>query len=277
METNVVRKKVDRRLLFLEIVMIIAAIIFIYPAVLILLNSFKTDSQVASDPIGFPLVPTIQNYISIWNLQNFPKFVLNTFILTSFSTAGIVLVSSMAAYILARTRSKLSWILFGMFAFSMIIPFQTIMVPLTRLAIDFRLTNIWGMIPMYIGLGCPMAIFLYHGFMRTIPLELEESAAIDGANLFRTFFTIVFPLLTPITATVVILDVLWIWNDFLLPLIIIKKGTLQLLQYSLMGTFRQEWGRATAAVILSALPVIIFYFALQKYIVKGISSGAVKG
>ena len=164
-----------------------------------------------------------------------------------------------------------------MFAFSMIIPFQTIMVPLTRLAIDFNLTNIWGMIPMYIGLGCPMAIFLYHGFMRTIPLELEESAAIDGANMFRTFFTIVFPLLTPITATVIILDVLCIWNDFLLPLIIIKKGTLQLMQYSLMGTFRQEWGRATAAVILSALPVILFYFALQKYIVKGISSGAVKG
>lgn len=260
-----------------EAAMIVIALFFIFPAVLIVMNSLKTDSQINLNPVSLPTSVTFENYVQIWQMSHFPQVLLNTLIITVFSTAGVILISAMAAYILARTESKISWLLFLFFAFSMIIPFQTVMVPLVRLSTDFHLNNIFGIIPMYMGLGCPMAIFLYHGFTRSIPLGLEESASIDGAGIFQTFFKIVFPLLTPITATIVILDVLWIWNDFLLPLIIIKKGTLQLTQFSFIGTFRQEWGRATAGVVLSATPVVVFYLALQKYIVKGIAAGAIKG
>jgi raffinose/stachyose/melibiose transport system permease protein len=261
----------------LEVLMIVLAFVYILPGILILINSFKSDAQVSLSPIALPTTFYLDNYLDIWSRMEFAKLLLNTFLITAASTAGIVLISSMAAYAMVRTKLKISWLIFSFIAFSMVVPFQTIMVPLVKQAVDYNLASMWGIIPMYWGLGCPMAIFLYHGFIKGVPFEIEEAATIDGAGIFVTFFKIVFPLLTPITATVVILNVLWIWNDFLLPLLIIKKGTIQLMQFSLIGAFRQEWGRATASVILSALPVVIFYIILQKYIVKGITAGAVKG
>jgi len=162
-------------------------------------------------------------------------------------------------------------------AFALVIPFQIIMVPIVVLATDLNLATIGGIIPMYWGLGAPLAVFMYHGFVKGVPRELEESAAIDGAGQFYTFFRIVFPLLTPITATIAILDALWIWNDFLLPLIIVRQGTLQLEQMRFHGQFLKEYGPMAASLVLSATPIIVFYLALQKYIVKGIAAGAVKG
>ena len=160
----------------------------------------------------------------------------------------------------------------------MVGPFQTIMIPLVQTAKDYNLKSVFGIIPIYIGLGCPLAIFMYHGFIKGIPLEIDESAAIDGANPLRTFFQLIFPLLKPITATIAILDVLWIWNDFLLPLIILpKQSTLQLAQYGFFSLFKREYSMAMASLVLSASPIILFYLAMQKYIVKGIAAGAVKG
>jgi raffinose/stachyose/melibiose transport system permease protein len=209
--------------------------------------------------------------------MSFPLTLANTAIITSCSVVGILLVSSMAAYVLARAANRLSWLLYMLFTFALVIPFQIVMVPIVVLATDLKLSTIWGIIPMYWGLGCPLAVFMYHGFVKGVPRELEESAAIDGAGRFYTYFRIVFPLLQPITATIAILDALWIWNDFLLPLVIVRKGTLQLEQMQFYGMFLREYGPAAASLVLSAAPIIVFYLALQKYIIKGIADGAVKG
>ena len=222
----------------------------------------------------------VKNYGSSWRLTKFPVVFLNTLLITVFSVGGIILISSMAAYALVRTETKLSWIVFLFFTFAMVVPFQVIMFPLVKVA---RATGVAGSIPgiilIYMAVGCPMAIFMYHGFIKGIPIELEESAALDGAGRFRTFFSIVLPLLTPITSTIAILDVLWIWNDFLLPLILLTKKvvTVQLAQYYTRGAYSRDFGMELASLILAVSPVIIFYMFMQRYIIKGVIAGAVKG
>ncbi len=265
-------------MMIFEVIMVIIAILFLFPALLTLLNSFKSDGEIILDPIAFPKTIHFTNYIEAWKATNFPVVLANTFIITAFSTIGILLVSSMAAYVMVRSRTRFSWLFFLIFTFSMVVPFQTFMVPLVQTAKDYNLQSIWGIIPIYIGLGCPLAIFMYHGFIKGVPVEIEESAAIDGASILRTFFQLVFPLLKPVSATIAILDVLWIWNDFLLPLIILpKQSTLQLAQYGFFSLFKRQYSLAMASLVLSAAPVVIFYLAMQKYIVKGIAAGAVKG
>ena len=213
-------------------------------------------------------------------MTKFPVVFLNTLLITIFSVGGIILISSMAAYALVRTETKLSWIIFLFFTFAMVVPFQVIMFPLVKVA---RATGVAGSIPgiilIYMAVGCPMAIFMYHGFIKGIPIELEESAALDGAGRFKTFFSIVLPLLTPITSTIAILDVLWIWNDFLLPLILLTKKvvTVQLAQYYTRGAYSRDFGMELASLILAVSPVIIFYVFMQRYIIKGVIAGAVKG
>ncbi len=261
-----------------EVLMVLIAILFLFPALLTLLNSFKSDAEIILNPITFPKTINFANYIEAWKTTNFPVVLVNTFFITATSTIGILLVSSMAAYVMVRSKSRLSWLFFLVFTFSMVVPFQTFMVPLVQTAKDYDLQSIWGIIPIYIGLGCPLAIFMYHGFIKGVPVEIEESAAIDGASTLRTFFQLVFPLLEPVSATIAILDVLWIWNDFLLPLIILpKQSTLQLAQYGFFSLFKRQYSLAMASLVLSAAPVVIFYLAMQKYIVKGIAAGAVKG
>lgn len=220
------------------------------------------------------------NYSESWKQTKFPQVFMNTFIITLFSTLGIILISSMAAYGMVRTKTRMSWIIFLLFTFAMVVPFQAIMFPLVRTAKSLNLLGTFqGIILIYMGVGCPMAIFMYHGFMKGIPMELEESAALDGAGQFTIFFRVVFPLLSPITATIAILNVLWLWNDFLLPLIITvrKIVTLQLAQYYTRGAFQRDLGMELASLVLAAFPVIVFYLLMQKYIIKGITAGAVKG
>jgi raffinose/stachyose/melibiose transport system permease protein len=245
---------------------------------LILINSFKSDAQITLNPLSLPQSINLDNYINAWKETDFPVVFLNTLLITTVSTVGIIIVSAMAAYILARTRSKLSWLFYLIFTFSLVVPFQTFMIPLVKAAKEWNLQSILGIIPIYIGLGCPMAIFMYHGFIKSVPEEIDESAAIDGSSMIRTFFQLVFPLLTPVTATIAILDALWIWNDFLLPLIILpKQATLQLAQFGFFSLYRRQYSLAMASLVLSAAPIVVFYFALQKYIVKGVAAGAVKG
>lgn len=222
----------------------------------------------------------IKNYGSSWKLTKFPIVFLNTLLITGFSVLGIILISSMAAYALVRTENKLSWIIFLFFTFAMVVPFQVIMFPMVKVAKIFGVAgSIPGIVLIYMAVGCPMAIFMYHGFIKGIPMELEESAALDGAGRFRTFFSVVLPLLTPITSTIAILDVLWIWNDFLLPLIVLTKKvvTVQLAQYYTRGAYSRDFGMELASLVLAVLPVIIFYMFMQRYIIKGVIAGAVKG
>ncbi len=258
-------------------VMVLFALVFFYPVIFVILNAFKTDAQITVDPLGLPRGLFFGNFARAWTAMEFPRVFLNTLSITVLGLAGIILVSSMAAYKLARTDSKLSWGIYGYFVLALVIPFQIIMVPVAVLAADLHLMSIPGIIVMYWGLGCPTAIFMFHGFVKGVPRELEESAAIDGAGQFYIFFNIVFPLLKTIIATIAVIDALWLWNDFLLPLIVVKQGTIQLAQMMFNGQFLKEYGAMTASLTLSALPIVLFYLALQKYIIKGIAAGAVKG
>jgi raffinose/stachyose/melibiose transport system permease protein len=270
-------RRQSRALWVLEAVMILAALVYIYPALFVLNNAVKPEADIKLRPISPPTTLTLQNFAKAWSEMEFPRALLNTAMITAGGVAGIILVSSMAAWKLARTTGRLSWLLYLAFAFAMVIPFQIIMVPIVGLSTDLKLGNVWGIIPMYWGLGAPLAVFMYHGFVKGVPRELEEAAAIDGAGQFFVFFRVVLPLLKPITATILILDALWLWNDFLLPLIVVKAGTLQLEQLKFYGMFLREYGPAAASLILSATPIIMLYLALQKYIIKGIAAGAVKG
>jgi len=259
------------------VIMALCALVFFYPVIFVIVNAFKTDAEITLNPMALPASPSFANFARAWTVMEFPRVFFNTASITALGLAGILLSSSMAAYILARTNTRLSWFIYGFFAFALVIPFQIIMVPLAVLSADLHLMSIPGIIPMYWGLGCPTAIFMFHGFVKGVPRELEESAAIDGAGPFYIFFNIVFPLLKTIIATVAVIDALWLWNDFLLPLIVVKQGTIQLAQMMFNGQFLKEYGAMTASLTLSALPIVIFYLVLQKYIVKGIAAGAVKG
>ncbi len=261
----------------LEPLMILFALVFIFPFAFVIISAFKPDSEIMMNPVAPPHGFYTANFAKAWTVMNFPRTFMNTLLITTGGVLGIVLFASMAAYMLARTDKKYSVLIYFLFAAAQVIPFQIIMVPEAVLASDLHLTNMWGIILLYWGLGAPAAVFMYHGFVKGVPKELEESAAMDGAGPFYIFFKIVFPLLTPITASIVILDALWIWNDFLLPLIIVRNGTLQLEQMAFHGQFLKEYGPMNASLVLSALPIVIFYLFLQKYIIKGIAAGAVKG
>lgn len=280
--SSTAKQKKHPGLIVLEVLMILAAIIFIYPAVFVLINAFKFHTEITTNPIGLPSAITLDNFRRVLSASGdgitFFRALLNTITIAVVSVAGIILISSMAAWALVRRKGRLSGFIFTFFVFYLIIPFQVIMVPLVVMATDMSSLNISGLILMYLGLGAPVGVFFYHGFIKGVPVTLEESASIDGAGAFRTFFQIVFPLLTSITVTVGILDIIWVWNDFLLPFIILKKGTLVLFQFSnFTGTFSTDYGGQTASLVLTATPVIILFLSMQKYYIKGIAAGAVKG
>jgi raffinose/stachyose/melibiose transport system permease protein len=271
------KKAFEPRLAALSVILMIFAAAFIYPMLFVVVNSFRPNADIIINPAGISRGVFLGNYVQAWKELEFPKVFFNTFMITLFGTLGILFTSSMCAYGLARSDTKISWFLYGFFSFSLVIPFQIIMVPVGVLASDLHLMNIPGIIPMYWGLGCPTAIFMIHGFIKGVPRELEESAAIDGAGRFYIFFRIVLPLLKTILATVAVIDALWLWNDFLLPLIVVKQGTIQLAQMKFNGQFMKEYGPMCASLTISSVPIIAFYLSLQKYIIKGIAAGAVKG
>jgi raffinose/stachyose/melibiose transport system permease protein len=262
------------------ILMILAALFTLSPILLALLNSFKTNGEIYTNILSLPTEWQFDNYISAFTKTNYLKSLFNTIFLVTLSVTGIVLAASLAGYKLARTKTKLSAILFGVFVLSMLIPFHSIMIGLVKVSHDLRVQGpLWGLAIIYVGIGSPMAIFLYHGFTKNIPREIEEAAMIDGCNEFQLFFKIVFPMLKPITATIVILNSLWIWNDFLLPMLMITNKdnyTLLLSTKMLFGQYSSDWSRILAILILALLPIMIVYVFMQKYIVKGVSDGAIK-
>nr|WP_200805214.1 carbohydrate ABC transporter permease [Halanaerobium kushneri] len=231
--------------------------------------------------ISLPSKLQFKNYITAFQKINFLRSLWNTLVVTSIGVSGIVLFGSMAGYKLSRNSGKLSSLIFGLFVMSMLIPFHSIMITLTSISKNLRIQgSTVGLGLIYIGLGVPMAIFLYHGFTKSIPREIEEAAIIDGCGELQLFFKVIFPLLRPISATVMILNTLWIWNDFLLPLLMLVDSdhyTLLLSTNMLFGRYNNDWSSILAALILAMLPVVIIYLLLQKNIVKGVADGAIKG
>ncbi len=263
------------------IILFFGAILFLFPIYIALLNAFKTDGEMARSILAFPGSLYFDNFIIALRRLNFVKTTFNTFSITSLSVIGILFCSSLAGYKLARTPGKLANFFYTLFIASMLIPFHSIMIALTKTAmVTGTKGSILGTVAIYIGLGVNMAIFLYTGFVRTIPIELEEAAIIDGCGPFQVFFYIIFPLLKPISATIAILNALWIWNDFLLPLLMItdaRNYTLILAANSFFGKYTADWTNLLAGLLMTSLPLIIFYLLFQKHIVKGITAGAVKG
>ncbi len=269
-----------KRTFLLEMIAIALAIVFMIPFYFVLVNSVKPFAAILIDAAAWPEEFMFSNYARVWEIIQFPRAFMNSFIITTISNIGLVLISSMAAWKMVRTPGKFSKVLFILFVSAMVIPFQTVMIPLMKVGGTLGLTNsIPGLILMYFGFGVPLSLFLYHGFVKTVPVEIEESAMMDGCSSFGVFWRIVFPLLKPITVTVVILNTLWIWNDYLLPLLVLQDAelrTIPLAASSFFAQYTKQWDMGLAALVLGITPVIIFFLFLQKHIIKGIASGSIK-
>ena len=267
--------------LIIEILMIIAALIFIAPFYFIIVNSFKTYGEILTNSFSLPLKPTFDNYVTAWTQTQFPRVLLNSIIITVFSLAGMVFMGTAAAWKLVRIPNRASRIIFVLFVTAMVIPFQSIMIPLMKVVsvlglFDSRI----GLIIMYFGFGMPFTVFLFHGFVKGVPLELEEASIIAGAGDLRIYWSVVTPLLQPMIVTVIILQTLWIWNDFLLPLLVLTDKplhTIPLAIYSFFGTYSDDWDKALATLMMGMIPIVAFFLSLQRYIIKGIVAGSLKG
>jgi len=258
-----------------------AAFFCLFPLLMAFVNSFKSNRELLANVVTLPRQWNFSNYIRTFDKMHYLRSLGNTIVLAAGGVGLIVLFSAMAGWKMCRTKNRLSKALFSLFVFSMLIPFNSIMIPLFRVVMMFHIKDsLIGLVFVYAGLGVSMGVFLYHGFVKSIPYELEEAARIDGCSSLQVFFLIVMPMLKPITAAICITNVLWIWNDFLLPLIVIsdsKKYTLLLSTNTLFGQYSNDWTAILSALILAAVPVIIFYAFFQKQILHGISDGAIKG
>lgn len=265
----------------LEVLMLIIALIYIYPIFIMLNDAFKTFAEVVVTPLALPEAPTLENFTYVFEKMNYPRLFINNVIITTIGLIGIIAFSSITAYILSRRKTRYTKFIYLLIITPMLIPFQSIMISLLKVMKIAGLTGTtWGLGIQYWGLGIPLAVFIYCNFMQTIPEEIDESAKMDGASTFRTFVSIIFPLLKPVTATIVILDVMWIWNDFLLPSLMVNGSestrTLVLAAYTFVGQFNTQWNYTMAAMTLAVLPSIIIFILLQKQIVDGVVAGAVK-
>jgi raffinose/stachyose/melibiose transport system permease protein len=260
---------------------VILAVIFVYPAFMVIINAFKPLGEILRNPFALPKAFTFSNVRDIIINQRFFSALSNTLVIAVIVVIFTVILSAMAGYKLGRFGGKISIIISMMFISCMLVPFQTIIIPIARMSRFFGLSGtIHGYILIIIPLFAPMGIFVCQGFIKTVPLSLEESAILDGCNSFETFFCIVLPLLKPVLASITILYSLWIWNDYALASLMltsISKRTLTLMVYSGFSNFLNRWDFSIAALSLSVIPVLIFYVFMQKYIVKGITAGAIKG
>ncbi|MFD2671494.1 carbohydrate ABC transporter permease [Marinicrinis sediminis] len=264
------------------IFLLCASVIALLPILMGLINSFKTNGEILNNILAIPTSFQFDNYREAFHKTHYLQSLWNTVIVTAVGLVGIIVCASMAGYKLSRTPGKLSAFFFTLFVFSMLIPFHSIMITLTKVAKDLSVQGSpHGLGMIYIGLGVSMAIFLYHGFVKSIPRELDEAAVMDGCGELSLFFVVIFPLLLPVTATIAILNALWMWNDFLLPLLMLTDSddyTLLLSTNMLFGRYgNNDWSAILAALILAMLPVVAFYLLLQKWILNGIADGAVKG
>lgn len=272
------------KLKILEVFMWLLLILYMAPFYLMFINSFKTRREIFANTTGLPDIWNYQNYLDAANKMDLISSFANSMIITIGSVILLLLFSSMAAWLLVRDKTKKSKILFYVFTAGMIVPFQAVMIPLVKWMSKMELGPIkmlgtrYGLIFMYIGFGVSMSIFLYHGFIKGIPEEVEEAATIDGCSKWQTYTKIVLPLLKPTTVTVAVLNSIWIWNDFLLPFLTLDKHvrTIPLAMNNFFGAFSKQWELAMAALVMAIIPIIIFYFFVQKQIIAGIVQGSIK-
>ncbi|MBS6062325.1 carbohydrate ABC transporter permease [Criibacterium bergeronii] len=275
-------KAIDKVLFF---VMLVLMILFLYPIFFIVMNSFKGKFFISDSPFSIPVGDSfvgLENYVEGLIRTGFFQAIGWSFFITIISVLVIVLFSSMTAYYLTRVKNKWTKAIYYMFAFSMIVPFQMVMFPTIKIADVLHLNNPLGMIVLYLGFGSGLSVFMFSGFIKSIPVEIEEAAVIDGCTPLKQFFYVVFPILKPTAITVAILNAMWIWNDYLLPYLVIgvstKYKTVPVVIQMLVGSNgNKDLGAMMAMLVLDIIPIIVFYLSAQKYIIKGVSAGAVKG
>jgi len=268
------------RRLFLTVVGIVASLVYLFPFYIMLTNSFKTERELFLDTLGFPEKINLENYILAWERLDFPRAFMNSLLITVGSIIVILIFSAMAGWKLERTKTKTSTFILFFFISAMLVPFQSVMLPLIRLMGKLKLLNMPGLIFMYLGFGTSMSIFLYHGFMKSVPKSLDEAAIIDGCNDWQLFWHIIFPIMKPISVTVAILNATWIWNDYLLPSLVINREatlTIPLKVFFFFGEYTKQWNLAMAGLTLAIIPVVVFYFISQKHIIKSFVEGSIKG
>jgi len=261
----------------------ILAVLYMAPLFIVFMNSFKGRFFIADTPFAPPNPVTfvgMKNYISGIEKTGFIEAFGYSLFITVFSVAAIVFFTSMTAWCLTRVKSKISSFLFYLMVFSMIVPFQMVMFTMSKMANVMHLDNPVGIIVLYLGYGAGLSVFIFSGFIKSIPREIEEAATMDGCNPIQTFFLIVFPILRPICITVAILNTMWIWNDYLLPYLVIGSNykTIPIaVQYLQGGYGSRDMGAMMAMLVLAIIPIVIFYLSSQQYIIKGVVAGAVKG
>lgn len=266
----------------LTIIVFICSVFWLMPLILIFINSFKPYNDMIQHFLALPKTWSLAMYGETWTKFNFPLLIGNTLLYTVSTVLLIVLLAPMAAYKLARTKNKLSGICFVLIIMPMMVPFQSYMITLTRLVANVNMTGTrMGQILVSIGLCMPLAVYMIHGFVKNVPLELEECACIDGASKIRTYFSIVLPLLKPILTTVVVLDTLATWNDIITNQLIVggnaKAMNIQNALYMQFSAQTSDWEHALPGIVMSMIPSLIFFVLMQKHIVGGITAGAVKG
>ena len=300
MQTNLAKKH-ERSKMALTVVFAVICIVYVLPILIVLMNSFKSNAAVNTETFALPNEDSfvgLQNYIKGMTFGNYPfiKAVLYSLFITLASSALILLCTSMAAWYVSRVGSLVSKIIYYLCVFSMVVPFQMVMFTLSRTAEQVKLPYFsftsmafakiglntpWTIPIVYLGFGAGLAVFMFSGFVKTIPLEIEEAAAIDGCGPVRTFFLVVLPMLKPTFISVGVLEIMWVWNDFLLPYLVLdlnKYRTIPIVIQYLKGSYGQvDMGATMALILLSIVPVIIFYLCCQKHIIKGVAAGAVKG
>lgn len=260
------------------------SLVYIAPIAIIVYNSFKKKAYITRTPFDFPNEKTfagLENYVEGITKTNFWDALATSFFVTAASVIVILLCTSMAAWYISRTKSRTSRIFYYLCVFSMVVPFQMVMFTLSKTADYLHLGNPLGLVFVYLGFGAGLAVFMFSGFMKSVPFEIEEAAMIDGCNPIQTFFLVVLHILRPTLISVGILETMWIWNDYLLPYLILdlnKWMTIPIaVQYLKGGYGSIDWGAMMAMLVLAIIPIIIFYISCQKHIIKGVAAGAVKG
>ena len=271
--------------LFWTVLLSVASVLYVYPILMILLNSFKKETSISTSTAFLP--PTADtfagaaNYVNAISSKGFLQSFWYSTLITVSSVVLILICCSMCAWYITRVNSAASKVMYYLCVFSMVVPFQMVMFTLSSLADKLRLNTPWNICIIYLGFGAGLAVFMFTGFMKTIPVEIEEAAMIDGCNPIQTYFKVVFPILRPTMVSVGILEAMWVWNDYLLPTLVLdikKYRTIPMLIQYFRGSYgRVEMGPMMACIMLTVLPIIILYLACQKYIIEGVVAGAVKG
>ena len=267
------------------VILSIASLLYVYPIIMILLNSLKKETAIStSSAFKLPTAESfngLQNYVNAIASKGFLQSLGYSLFITLTSVIAILICCSMCAWFITRVKGKLSQALYFLFVFSMVVPFQMVMFTLSQTADTLNLNTPWNIWVIYLGFGAGLAVFMFAGFMKSIPLEVEEASMIDGCNPLQTFFLIVLPMLKPTMVSVGILEAMWVWNDYLLPTLVLdikKYKTIPMLIQYFRGSYgRVEMGPMMACIMLTVIPIVIVYLVGQKHIIKGVAAGAVKG